>query len=57
MSDKGFSDYIKRLEKFSKKITASPKKSVKFLRDAGIYNAEGNLQSAYKNLCIPQKQG
>lgn len=53
MSDKERKEYLEGLGKLRKKLLNDPAAARKFLVDAGIYTAKGNLRKPYKNLCIP----
>jgi len=54
MTEKDRERIIKKMERYTDKISKSKTKSKNFLVSAGIITKKGNLAKPYKNLCIPQ---
>lgn len=48
MTDDETKDYIKEIEKFTKKISRSKKLAMKFAIKTGIWDKDGNLTEHYK---------
>jgi len=48
MSDKELQELLKAIKKVQRKHTATPEKARKFLEDAGIYTASGELAEPYR---------
>lgn len=56
MTEKERQDFIEILENLRLKLSKDKEAARKFLVDAGIYTAKGNLRKPYKSLCIPHAQ-
>lgn len=48
MTVKEINKSVKNMKEFTKKITSSKAKSIKFLTNAGICTSNGHLAKAYK---------
>jgi hypothetical protein len=56
MSEKEYKDFNKALKVKEKILSESKEERVKFLKQIGVYNRNGNLTESFKKLCTPAGQ-